>query len=429
MPPNDELIKTQSADTNLLLRLQRITTNYASYLQQFYARNPGLASASYSDQRAALMADACGWADFWSVALTKLGYTATDVIANAEPMQKAWVRENGKADTSSEWIYEIVTAQVESFAPDVLFVNDYVTFTADFLRHLRSRCPAIRLVLGWCGAPYQDPSVFTEYDVVLSNVPELVEDFTSRGHRCYLINHAFDARILSRLGPSGSVIDFSFIGTIWKDKNFHNNREQLLLDLIAQTNLQIFTDLFKPALRRRLDTKLKGSLYDSSQLLLNLGVPRSAVAKLPVLGKTLQWGERPASNQSLDERLARIAQPPIFGVEMFRQLRDSKISLNTHIDLSSSHASNMRLYEATGVGTCLLTDWKPNLPELFDVESEVVTYRNASECIEKVRYLLDHEQERQRIATAGQQRTLREHTFDNRAEQLDDLIRSTLMAK
>jgi spore maturation protein CgeB len=111
---------------------------------------------------------------------------------------------------------------------------------------------------------------------------------------------------------------------------------------------------------------------------------------------------------------------------MFAQLAHSQVTLNSHIDMSEQYASNMRLYEATGVASCLLTDWRPNMPELFDVDNEVVTFKTADECIEKVKYLLEHEEQRQAIAHAGQQRTLRDHTFDNRAAQLDDLIREKI---
>jgi spore maturation protein CgeB len=55
-----------------------------------------------------------------------------------------------------------------------------------------------------------------------------------------------------------------------------------------------------------------------------------------------------------------------------------------------------------------------------------VTYRDAGECAEKVRYLLAREMERQRIAEAGQKRTLRDHTIHRRAEQVDEIIRSYL---
>ena len=111
---------------------------------------------------------------------------------------------------------------------------------------------------------------------------------------------------------------------------------------------------------------------------------------------------------------------------MFRRLRDSRVALNTHIDISPVNASNMRLFEATGVGTCLLTDWKANLRELFEPDAEVVAYRDAEECVEKVRYLLDHEAERRRIAAAGQRRTLRDHTFASRAALIDAVIREEL---
>jgi spore maturation protein CgeB len=100
------------------------------------------------------------------------------------------------------------------------------------------------------------------------------------------------------------------------------------------------------------------------------------------------------------------------------------VTLNCHgaIDVcghaSTSIANNLRLYEATGVGTCLVTDWKENLPELFEPGQEVVAYRSIEECIEKVRHLLSHESERARIAAAGQARTLREHTYQRRMEEL-----------
>ncbi|MFM6368666.1 MAG: glycosyltransferase, partial [Dolichospermum sp.] len=70
--------------------------------------------------------------------------------------------------------------------------------------------------------------------------------------------------------------------------------------------------------------------------------------------------------------------------------------------------------------------WKDNLPELFEPEKEVVTYKSVEECIEKVKWLLDHPQEREAIAKAGQVRTLRDHTFDKRAIQLDQIIRQYL---
>ena len=71
------------------MKLQRITTNYPGYLRQFYQTNLALASESYTTQHAALMSDAHGWADFWSTALMKRGYECSEVVSNAELLQKA----------------------------------------------------------------------------------------------------------------------------------------------------------------------------------------------------------------------------------------------------------------------------------------------------------------------------------------------------
>lgn len=83
----------------------------------------------------------------------------------------------------------------------------------------------------------------------------------------------------------------------------------------------------------------------------------------------------------------------------------------------------MRLYEATGAGAMLLTDWKENLPEMFEPGKEVATYRTPEECAEQIRYYLRHEEKRKKIAAAGQQRTLRDHTYCQRAEELVDIVK------
>ena len=405
------------------LRLQRITTNYPGYLRQFYETRAELISQPYAAHHAALMLDAYGWSDFWSNALGKLGYEVDEVVSNAELMQKAWARENGFVYNQNNWLFEITTAQVKAFRPDVLFVNDYVTYSAAYLRQLRSECPFIRLVLGWCGAPYSDASVFGEYDIVLSSVPELVEDFRAKGYRCEHINHAFDARVLERLQTGEPDVDFGFMGTIAKKSAFHNSRETLILNLLERTPLKIWIDTHSPSLQERSNVLIRQLAFDAVRAANRAGVPEATLEALPIAGKVRNWKARPALPPKLDPRIVRVAQPAVFGLEMFQQLQRSRVSLNTHIDISATHASNMRLYEATGVGSCLLTDAKGNLRELFEPDVEVVTYRNLEECVEKVNYLLDHEDERRAIATAGQRRTLRDHSFDNRAMNLDKLIR------
>jgi spore maturation protein CgeB len=114
-----------------------------------------------------------------------------------------------------------------------------------------------------------------------------------------------------------------------------------------------------------------------------------------------------------------------WGCEMYQVLRNSKITLNHHGDIAP-YANNARLYEATGVGTLLITDWKENLHEMFEPDKEVVAYRNAEECAELIKYYLEHAEEREAVAHSGQGRTLKEHTYYQRMQQLVDIIRKYL---
>jgi spore maturation protein CgeB len=86
----------------------------------------------------------------------------------------------------------------------------------------------------------------------------------------------------------------------------------------------------------------------------------------------------------------------------------------------------MRMFEATGVGSCLLTEHMDRMAELFEPDKEVVTYKSAEECVEKALYLLDNRAERAAIARAGQDKTLRDHNFTVRAHELDEFIQKWL---
>ncbi|MNY21625.1 Spore protein YkvP [compost metagenome] len=174
----------------------------------------------------------------------------------------------------------------------------------------------------------------------------------------------------------------------------------------------------------RFGGRLKEALYWGMAGLKGLGLPADLLAKVPLVGRAAHWPQAPRS-QSIPE-LSRSLRPSVFGLAMFQTLQQSRLSFNSHIDLSPRSASNMRMFEATGVGSCLVTDWKENIHTLFEPDREVVTYRSVDECLEKVRWLLDHPAEREAIAKAGQARTLREHTIPHRARRFDEILRSLL---
>jgi len=111
---------------------------------------------------------------------------------------------------------------------------------------------------------------------------------------------------------------------------------------------------------------------------------------------------------------------------MYEIFHKSLMTLNHHIDVAGEYAGNARLFEATGVGTLLVTDWKKNLHEMYEPGQEVVAYRSAEECAELVQYYLEHDEEREAIARAGQERTLRDHTYYQRMLEFSEIVQRYL---
>ncbi|MGI8543517.1 MAG: CgeB family protein [Aridibacter sp.] len=409
------------------MRLLKLGTYYHTYLQKFYTKQFELKNQTYAVQHKELIEDCFGASDFWSKGLNKLGYETVDLIANAEFLQKTWANENDVKFDENNWLFEIATAQIKKFRPDILFIADYTTFTAEFIKNIRRVCSSIRLILGWCGAGYFDTSIFREWDIALSCIPEMVADFNEKGIRSYHINHAFAPRILDKLNlKSQPNVDFAFVGSVVKHNKFHIEREQLLIHLVKFTNLQIWADLERPSFKQRYNVLARRWVYDIINIGKNAGVSEEIFNTFPLLRKVAKWESPPNLEQFVDRQILRRTYPALFGIEMFQKLRDSRIVFNNHIDVSPVSASNMRLFETTGVGACLITDWKENISDLFEPDKEVLTYRSAEECAEKVKYLLEHEDERSAIAAAGQRRTLSEHTFDKRTARIDEIIRKSL---
>jgi spore maturation protein CgeB len=403
------------------MRLLKITSFYSSYLRIFYGEHPELVHKTYSEQKQILDYDAFGWSDFWEKGLAPLGYEVMEIVANAEPLQKCWAKENGIIFDSETWQWQIVYGQIKKFQPTILFLEDYSILPSALLDELKQNCPSIQLVFSWCGAPYDDASVFKAHDIVLSCIPEMVETFRTLGHRSEHINHAFEPRVLDRLDLKVQpTIDFSFVGQIVRSNQYHLKREQLLESLVEQVPIYICSPSSSASWKGKVKLSLQTVLYQIAQGSVKTGIPVSSLAKLP---KISNYTTRESKPQALvSPQLRPHLHPAVFGLDMFQTLRNSKVALNCHIDISPCSASNMRLFEATGVGTCLITDWKENLTQLFEPDREVVTYRSAEECSEKVKWLLDHPQQRNAIAQAAKARTLKDHTFIHRAIQLDRII-------
>ena len=84
---------------------------------------------------------------------------------------------------------------------------------------------------------------------------------------------------------------------------------------------------------------------------------------------------------------------------------------------------NMRLFEVLASGSMLITKKIPNgQSDLFRDGEHLVEYTSTEDLLDKVDYYLKHEDERLKIARAGQELALTKHTYKNRVDKLLETI-------
>jgi spore maturation protein CgeB len=370
------------------VRVLVVDTYYPVFLESHYADRPGLEDRPYGEQLASLIGRGFGTSDAYSFYLRENGHEARETIVNCAPLQAAWARECASAlgrmlgplasapsrlgqAARHAHLHALAHGQIRAFRPDVVYVQDLWFFSPHELELLRRRG---RLVVGQIASEAPPPEVLRGYDLLLTSFPHFVERFRALGVDSEYFQIAYDERVTDRLRERG--IDTApdserrhattFIGGV--NPRVHGEGTRLLEAVASSAGLEVW------------------------------GYGADALAPSSPL-RSSHNGEA-------------------WGLDMFAILADSRIAVNRHIDAAEGHANNMRLYEATGTGALLLTDRGSNLVNLFEPGREVVVYEDGEDLVEKVHHYLHNEQERLAIAKAGQERTLREHTYSRRIEEL-----------
>jgi spore maturation protein CgeB len=266
-----------------------------------------------------------------------------------------------RLDAQSE---KILLAQIEDFRPDLVLNQDIFHVDTGLMRRIKAIGNPI--LIGQVGIAPSRGEDWPVYDLMISQLPTTVKSLRSLGVRAEVCHLAFEPDILKVLpGKPITDIDVSFVGTVSVD---HQQRSALL-----------------EAVARRYDLKL--------------------------------WGNRPQALPA-SSPLHRCYQGEVWGADMYQVLQRSRITLNSHIDMAGSEAGNMRLFEATGVGAFLLTDFKDNLNTLFAPDREVAVWSSIDDCLAGIGRYLGDEAASTAIARAGHQRTMAQHTYRHRAREI-----------
>jgi len=374
------------------MRIAVLDTVYPGFAATLYDRRPELRDAGYEDQRIALLEESFGTSDAYEAGLRALGHEATTFITNVRPLQKAWLRSRGAGRSvhalghrggrlgmllqrGSELM--VAAAQVDHWNPDVVLVQDAWAVRKPLLQRWRRQR---RFLVAQVGSAHPPLARLQSFDLILTSFRHFVDRFRAAGIDSELFRLAFNHRVIDRLRARG----------------------------IAATS----------ANPRPYDVTLIGGLDPATYRRLT-PVLEAAAARLPLA----VWGYD-EDRLPGDSVLRRRCSGPAWGLDMYELMAQSKIVVNRHGDIAEGQANNMRLFEATGVGALLLTDRGEMLDEMFDVGHEVAAYGDEHELVDLATQFLANPEQRVAIASAGQARTLADHTYDVRMNEFAALLQT-----
>jgi spore maturation protein CgeB len=400
-------------------KIVRLTNLYNEYIALYYSSFPDIKNRSYEEQHEHLVNNSFDAASSFVRQLNERGVEAFDIFTNAIHLQNRWKAENNCDKVGKE----LAAQQIKTIKPDVVWLDDISLIDENWISSLKVNVPTLKIVTGHLCAPYHEENIrnIRALDFIITCTPCIKREFESHGIKAHLLYHAFDTHLLQRIHIDNHYpeIDLLFTGSLYTGGPFHKTRIEYIEKLLKSgLPLKLYGNIDT-------DKKIfsKMSAYYAINSLKKIG-GQQIINQIPFLKKYESFGETPVKTYS--KKLKGNLLPPVYGIEQFKLLSKSNLCFNLHIDMAKSCAGNARMFEATGAGSCLITDWKENLPELFEPEKEVVTYRSIEECIEKIKWLLNNPSESKKIAEAGQRRTLRDHTVEKRTILMDEMFREKL---
>jgi spore maturation protein CgeB len=252
---------------------------------------------------------------------------------------------------------------------------------------------------------------------------EMLWETVKREEPAYLVSVLFDSphdplgEILRRISfESGTTTVNWFCDDHWRFEKY----SQFVapnLNFVVTTDSEAISKYRANGLG---DRAIKSQWACNHELYRPLGCPRDV--EVSFVGQP--HGNRPQVAQTLWSRGIPLK---VFGYgwrgaprlpfhEMVRVFNRSRINLNlSNASVDDTHQQiKGRNFEVPGTGSFLLTGPADNLAEYYEDGKEVVVFHSPEEMADRIRYYSKHDTEREAIANAGYQRTLKEHTWEHR---------------
>ena len=374
-----------------MIKIIKLSFYYEEYLKYYY-RNNNIDNVEYEKHQKKIFENRFGWSDSFKETLNqKENFQVEEIIVNDYALQIKWSKENKINFDKENWQFQILKEQIKYYKPDIIFINNPALEKKYYELFLSFNSK----IISYDGICAHNTNILNYSNLIVTCLKNSCEFYKKNNKNVYYMPHGFDNRIINIVKKNqNSLHDVVFIGNI-RNIN-HSNRISLLSKLLSKTDIKIWIG----DANKKINKKNIKNFTSLRNYFLNFNYFKNYFRINNIVKKN--------SGQ-------------VFGKEMYQLISDSKVILNNHIDISQNEMANIRLFECTGLGTCLLTDYKDNMVEFFNSD-EIVTYKTHNEALSKIKFLRNNPTELKKIAEKGQIKTLSEHTIQKRWEKFSNYL-------
>lgn len=400
------------------MKIAILSTCYLEQIKILYQNHYQLKDLHYEDEFEGLLKYSASQFYYWKKYIKRSGLDIEIFCHDLIWLNQKWAQEQKSSQLKELSSNELFLQRIKLFKPDILFVFSPIYYS-EMIKKIKSDVSSVKKTVAWYGARQgNERETFNSYDLTLTNSKVFRQRLHATGMNAEILQHSFEPNTYDVISHSRKNLPkerknrIMFTGTLGFENPDHLSRTVYLEKLAKSVDVDLFSDgaVYQKTKKQIL---LETRFFISSALSSSLG--NLAPNKLKM------WADKqnlPKFPKSSTKAFAQSLKGAVYGRDMLDKLSEYQVCFNFHNDATGDSACNMRMFEATGMGCCLLTDHKSDINSLFEPDTEIFTYKNSDEAISKATYLINNPKIARKIALAGQQKTHSEYTTEKQVQQL-----------
>ncbi len=331
---------------------------------------------------------------------------------------------------------EKLTKYIKTDRYDIVFSINYFTTISNICHKYK-----INYISWTCDAPLlsmRNSSVYNPENSIYVFDKKEYEYFNSIGADTvkYLPLAGSPKRISKLIKNKDKYLyDISFVGNLY-DKNRYDEMINALppylcgyMDAAIEAQLNVsggnilnimLTDDIIDNLHQYIDVQSENNSLSDSNLKLHfatsvLSYKVASIMRTNTLNSLGSIADVHLFTTSCTDNMHRITvHPPVrYLDEMPSVFASSKINLNMTIP-NIENGIPLRVFDILSAGGFLMTDYRPEIENLFDINKDLVVYDGTDDLVAKVEYYLRHDKERELISANGFDKLQKLHTYSHR---------------